>query len=58
MNPRYIYFKTFNLDDENNFNTDSTKEEEVEQVRFFKKNRDLLTGLNINLKIEGNLAKW
>ena len=58
MDPRYIYFKTFNLDDENNFNTDSTKEEEVEQVRFFKKNRDLLTGLNINLKIEGNLAKW
>ena len=37
MDPRYIYFKTFNLDDENNFNTDSTKEEEVEQVRFFKK---------------------
>ena len=58
MEPKYIFFKTIDLNNDNKFNIELRKENPVEKIKFLKRNKYLLTGLKINLKIEDKLARW
>ena len=48
MDPSYIYFKDINIDQDNSFTADFSKENEIEQVLFNKENEYGITGLTIN----------
>ena len=49
MDPVYIYFKDINIDQNEIFSANFSKENEIEQVVFNKENEYGITGLNINL---------
>ena len=48
MDPLYIYFKEINLDQDQSFTADFSKENEIEKVLFDKENKYGVTGLTIN----------
>ena len=48
MNPSYIYFKEINIDQDNTFTANFSKENEIEEVIFNKENKYGITGLTIN----------
>ena len=48
MNPSYTYFKENNIDQDNSFTADFSKENEIEEVLFNKGNEYRVTGLSIN----------
>ena len=48
MDPSYIFFKEINIDQNNSFTADFSKENEIEQVLFNKENEYGVTGLTIN----------
>ena len=48
MNPSYIYFKEINIDQDNLFTANFSKENEIEEVIFNKENEYGITGLTIN----------
>ena len=48
MDPSYIYFKEINIDQDNFFTADFSKENEIEEVLFNKENEYGVTGLTIN----------
>ena len=53
MDSKHIYFKTIDLDNDNEFDIELTKEENtVEKIKFLKRNSYSLTGLKIDPKIE------
>ena len=56
--PKYIFFKTIDLNNDNKFDIKLRKENPVEKIKFLKRNNYLLTGLKINLKIEDKLTRW
>ena len=58
MEPKYIFFKTIDLNNDNKFDIELRKENPVEKIKFLKRNNYLLTGLKINLKIEDKLTRW
>ena len=55
MEPKYIYFKMLDLDNENKFNIELPKENVVEKVKL-KKSSYFLMGLKINPKIEDDIT--
>ena len=58
MNPSYIYFKELDIDRENTFNLNFSKENEIDAVLFDKDCEYAITGLNLNVKIpEDQLIK-
>lgn len=51
MNPSYIYSKELNIDSEDTFNLNFSKDNKIENV-FLDKDYDYaITGLNLNIKI-------
>ena len=48
MDPSYIYFKEINIDQDNSFTAEFSKENEMEEVLFNKENEYGVTGLSIN----------
>ena len=48
MDPSYIYFKEINIDQDNSFTAEFSKENEMEEVLFNKENEYRVTGLSIN----------
>ena len=48
MDPSYIYFKEINIDQDNSFIAEFSKENEMEEVLFNKENEYGVTGLSIN----------
>ena len=48
MDPSYIYFKEINIDQDNTFTGNSSKDNEIENVVFNKENKYGVSGLNIN----------
>ena len=51
MNPSYIYFKELDIDSENIFSPNFSKENEIENVFLDKDFEYAITGLNLNVKI-------
>ena len=51
MNPLYIYFKELDIDNENMFSLNFSKENEIENVFLDKDFEYAITGLNLNVKI-------
>ena len=51
MNPSYIYFKELDIDSENIFSLNFSKENEIENVFLDKDFEYAITGLNLNVKI-------
>ena len=48
MDPSYIYFKEIDIDQDKSFTADFSKENEVEEVLFNKKDQYGVSGLTIN----------
>ena len=48
MDPSYIYFKEINIDQDNTFTANLSKDNEIEKVVFNKENEYGVSGLNIN----------
>ena len=48
MDPSYNYFKEINIDQDNTFTANSSKDNEIENVVFNKENEYGVSGLNIN----------
>ena len=48
MDPSYIYFKEIYINQDKSFTADFSKENEIEEVLFNKKNKYGVTGLTIN----------
>ena len=48
MNPSHIFFKELDIDQDNNFTADISKENEVENVVFSADNEYAVSGLTIN----------
>ena len=48
MDPSYIYFKEINIDQDNTFTANLSKDNEIEKVVFNKENKYGVSGLNIN----------
>ena len=58
MNPLHIYFKKIDIDQDNTFTANFSKENEIENVIFDKENEYGITGLNINsILSDENLVK-
>ena len=58
MNPSYIYFKEINIDQDNSFTANFSKENEIEEVIFNNENEYGITGLTINsILSDENLVK-
>ena len=58
MNPSYIYFKELDIDSEQTFNLNFSKENEIDAVLSDKDYEYAITGLNLNVKIpEDRLIK-
>ena len=58
MNPAYIYFKELDIDTDNNFNLNFSKDNQIENVIFDKEYEYAITGLKINVKLpEGQVIK-
>ena len=58
MSPSYIYFKELDIDSEQTFNLNFSKENEIDAVLFDKDYEYAITGLNLNVKIpEDQLIK-
>ena len=58
MNPSYIYFKELDIDSENIFSLNFSKENEIENVFLDKDYEYGIPGLNLNVKIpEGQVIK-
>ena len=51
MNPSHIFFKELDIDQDNTFTANKSKENEVENVVFSADNKYAITGLTINLII-------
>ena len=51
LNPSYIYFKELNIDSEDTFNLNFSKDNEIENVFLDKDYDHAITGLNLNIKI-------
>ena len=51
MNPSYIYFKELDINSENIFSLNFSKENEIENVLLDKDFEYAITGLNLNVKI-------
>ena len=48
MNPSHIFFKQLDIDQDNTFTADITKENEIENVAFSADSEYAITGLTIN----------
>ena len=48
MDPSYIYFKEINIDQDESFTADFSKESKIEEVLFNKENEYEIKGLTIN----------
>ena len=48
MDPSHIYFKEIEVDQDNTFTANFSKENEIEEVLFDKENEYRITGLSIN----------
>ena len=58
MNPAYIYFKELDIEKDNNFTLNFSKDNQIENVIFDKEYEYTITGLKINLKLpEGQIIK-
>ena len=58
MNPSNIYFKELDIDSEQTFNLNFSKENEIDAVLSDKDYEYAITGLNLNVKIpEDRLIK-
>ena len=58
MNPAYIYFKELDIDKDNNFTLNFSKDNQIENVIFDKEYEYVITGLKINVKLpEGQVIK-
>ena len=58
MNPAYIYFKELDIDTDNNFNLNFSKDNQIENVIFDKEYEYAITGLKINVKLpKGQVIK-
>ena len=51
MNPAHIYFKGIDIDQDETFTINFTKENEIENVIFDKDNEYAITGLKINAEL-------
>ena len=51
MNPAHIYFKGIDIDQDETFTINVTKENEIENVIFDKDNEYAITGLKINAEL-------
>ena len=51
MEPKHVFLKSVDLDDENNFKIELTKNNKVEEVKIKKNYKYLLTNLTISPKI-------
>ena len=58
MEPQYIYLKSANLDDENKFKIELTKDNKVKEVKISKNQNYLWTNLKISPRIEEHITKW
>ena len=58
MEPQYIYLKSANLDDENKFKIELTKDNKVKEVKISKNQNYLWTNLKISRRIEEHITKW
>ena len=54
MNPSHIFFKELDIDQDNTFTANISKENEVENVVFSADNKHAITGLTINLIISNS----
>ena len=58
MNPAYIYFKELDIDKDNNFTLNFSKDNQIGNVIFDKEYEYVITGLKINVKLpEGQVIK-
>ena len=58
MNPSHIYFKNINIDDDNMFTLNLSKENEIESIIFDKDHQYVITGLKINAELpDKNILK-
>ena len=58
MNPAYIYFKELDIDKDNNFTLNFSKDNQIGNVIFDKEYEYVITGLRINVKLpEGQVIK-
>ena len=58
MNPAYIYFKELDIDKDNNFILNFSKDNQIENVIFDKEYEYAITGLKINVKLpKGQVIK-
>ena len=57
MIPKFVYFKELPLDDEKKFKLTLMENNRIENVKFLKNNKYLLTELKINPNIEYELTK-
>ena len=58
MNPSYIYFKELDIDKDDNFTLNFSKDNEIENVVFDKDYEYAVTGLKINVELpEGQVIK-
>ena len=51
MNPSHIYFKEIDIDQDQTFTVNFSKENEIENVVFDKDNKYAITGLKINAEL-------
>ena len=51
MDPSYIYFNEIDINQDNTFTANLSKENEIEKVVFNKKNEYGVSGLNINVDL-------
>ena len=51
MNPSHIYLKDINIDQDQTFTLNFSKENEIENVVFDKDNEYAITGLKINAEL-------
>ena len=51
MNPSHIYFKNIDIDQDQTFTVNFSKESEIENVIFDKDHEYAITGLRINAKL-------
>ena len=54
MNPAYIYFKEIDIDNDNNFTLNFSKDNEIENVVFNKNYEYAITSLKINAELPDN----
>ena len=52
MNPSYLYFKELDIDRDNVFHLNFSKENEIEEVVLDKDYEYAITGLNLNVEFD------